>query len=195
MQEMASLYSAGALSGDDARAVEIAARSEASLHALIGDLQDVASRLALAYATGFEKAHSGALPSPVGVLAKVETRPPSIVTRVLGLEGREVEETPIVVTTAKIEVQWVSPAFTEMCGHTLTELRGRRLPPILHGPETDARARAAMRDAISKREPITQEIVNYHKNGTPYLVSISIIPVPSKTGDPLCFIAKEAKIG
>ncbi len=55
---------------------------------------------------------------------------------------------PFVMTGPDRLVQWVNPAFVEMCGYSLEELKGKSLGPILQGEKTDPVIAARMRQAV-----------------------------------------------
>ncbi len=86
----------------------------------------------------------------------------------------------VLVTDDHERVLYANAAFERISGYTLSELVGKRPGPILQGPGTDETARAALRAAVQRREPITVDIVNYHKDGRPYWVEISIVPIPGQ---------------
>jgi hypothetical protein len=46
-----------------------------------------------------------------------------------------------------------------------------------------------MREAIARREDFDLEIVNYHKNGTPYWLGIEVRRIVHQTGNVVKFIA------
>lgn len=100
-------------------------------------------------------------------------------------------EEALVMSDPKAQVQWISPAFTEMCGHTLKELQGNRLGPILQGKKTDPQTSARLRTAIDEQQACREIILNYHKDGHPYWVEIVLTPIKDDEGKLLCFVAQE----
>ena len=91
-------------------------------------------------------------------------------------------------------VQWVNPAFIEMCGYSLDELRGKSLGPILQGEKTDRETAARMRRAVHEYQPCRETILNYHKNGDSYWVEIAITPILDDAGEPLWLVAREREL-
>jgi PAS domain S-box-containing protein len=91
-------------------------------------------------------------------------------------------------------VQWVNPAFVEMCGYSLDELRGKSLGPILQGEKTDPVVAARMRRAVHEFQPCREQLVNYRKDGTPYWVDIEITPILDDAGAPLWVVAREREL-
>jgi PAS domain S-box-containing protein len=91
-------------------------------------------------------------------------------------------------------VQWVNPAFTAMCGHSLEDLRGRKPGSLLQGPLTDPGAVDRMRRAVREVRGCSETLINYHKNGDTYWVSITLSPVKDEEGHLLWFIAREREL-
>ena len=83
----------------------------------------------------------------------------------------------VVYSTSTGEIRWANRAFTSLCGYDLAELQGRTAGPLLQGADSDRFAAEALTKAVHQRTPTLQRIVNYHKNGTPYLVEIDLRPV------------------
>lgn len=95
----------------------------------------------------------------------------------------------IAVTDLGGRIAWVNPAFGALTGYPIEEVRGRRPGDFLQGPDTDPATVEEMRRALDTRRPIKVEIVNYHKTGIPYWVSISISLLRDETGRPYGFMA------
>jgi PAS domain S-box-containing protein len=112
------------------------------------------------------------------------------------LETVKVDREPdcLVVTDPAGQVEWVNEAFTLMCGYTLAELKGRKPGQVLQGPATDAAAVERIRQAIRARVPCREKLVNYHKDGSPYLADIRIAPVLDDAGEPLWLVARERRL-
>jgi len=100
----------------------------------------------------------------------------------------------IVVTDKDGLVEWINATQTQMCGYTLEEIRGKKLGPVLQGKKTDPQAVQNMRDAIQHRRYITQEVLNYRKDGTAYWVALTISPVMDSENQVRSFIAIEREI-
>lgn len=71
----------------------------------------------------------------------------------------------------------INPAFTGLCGYHFSEIRGRKPGSFLQGAGTDPAVVATLRQAVKNGEPCTVEILNYHKDGSPYRVRISLEPI------------------
>lgn len=73
-------------------------------------------------------------------------------------------------------IVFVNEAFCRQSGYQAGEVEGQH-PRILVGPETDLDAQLALRDAVTRRSPVTVEILHYAKSGTTYWVENSLTPV------------------
>jgi PAS domain S-box-containing protein len=78
-------------------------------------------------------------------------------------------------------IVYVNPAFTQMTGYHPSEVIGRT-PRLLQGPDTSPGTRREIRKALEAWRPIVAELLNYKKDGTPFWVEISIVPVADETG-------------
>jgi PAS domain S-box-containing protein len=100
----------------------------------------------------------------------------------------------IVMTDENGLITWTNRAFYELCGHPPSTVKHRKPGSFLQGPETNPDTVRKIRKAIAKQESVNAEIINYHRNGRPYWVSISITPVKNKEGTLKGFIAIEREI-
>lgn len=177
LQERAALYVSGALTPDEREQVEWRMEYHEELRALVADLSEAALALTLT--------------SPRGAMP-----PPALGARILSAIGdrRQMGAESFVLTGLDGLVQWVSPAFTAMCGYALDELQGRKLGPILQGAGTDPGAVERMRSAVHAHRPCRETIVNYHKDGRPYWVEIAINPILDEDGRPHLLAAREREL-
>lgn len=97
----------------------------------------------------------------------------------------------IVITDANGLITWTNRAFYKLCGHPRAAVKNRKPGSFLQGPETDPETVSQIRNAVAKQEPVTAELINYHRNGQPYWVSISITPIKNKNGVVSGFLAVE----
>ena len=79
-------------------------------------------------------------------------------------------------------ILYVNQAFTTMTGYSLEEVLGKT-PRLLQGLKTDRAVIARVRSALSEKESVTVEIINYRKNGTEFWVESSVVPVADKRGN------------
>ncbi len=88
----------------------------------------------------------------------------------------------------------INPAFSALCGYSFPEIAGRKPGSFLQGEETESDAVIALRSAIAAREAVEVHLTNYHKDGSPYHVAISITPRVNEIGDVIGFQAIERKL-
>ncbi|MHA7925578.1 MAG: PAS domain S-box protein [Marinobacter sp.] len=100
----------------------------------------------------------------------------------------------IIITDGDGKIEYINAGFEKLTGYSLEDCRGRKPGPMLQGEGTDPETVREIREHLDRREPFYTEILNYHKNGTPYWVSLSIAPVFDGNGRVQRFISVEADI-
>lgn len=181
LQERAALYVAGTMSAEERELFALVLEFHHELRVHVGVYADLATEIELAAAGPFRNEQPAAAVK-ARVLAAIATLPQSTATEGLVMSGPDGL------------VQWVNPAFSSMCGYAMEELVGKKLGPILQGAQTDRSAAERMRRAVHESRPCRETILNYHKNGAPYWVEISIQPVLDDAGHPLWLLAREREL-
>ncbi|MEO5716941.1 MAG: PAS domain-containing protein [Chthoniobacterales bacterium] len=180
LQERAALYVSGAMTAREREDFELILEFHEEVRQLVGEEQDVATALLLS------RFAAGTSAPPATLKSKI--------LRAIESEAQQVTREGFVMTGPDRLVQWVNPAFVEMCGYSLEELKGKSLGPILQGEKTDPAAVARMRRAMHEYQPCREQVINYRKNGSPYCVDISITPILDDAGAPLYFVARENEL-
>lgn len=103
-------------------------------------------------------------------------------------------EEPVVVTDAAGRVIEINDPFFRMCGHTSEALQGQRPGDVLQGEDTDPQTRRLLHQAVAAGVPVACDILNYHADGHPYWVHLSITPIRGVNGEVERFIAFEREI-
>jgi PAS domain S-box-containing protein len=124
--------------------------------------------------------------------SSVTMRPPTILRHRVMVATDPTEA--LVVTDAQCRIVSISQGFTDLCGYQFSEIRGKKPGSFLQGEGTDPRAVQQLREAIREKTSCTVELLNYHKSGSPYWVSISLTPVLEKTGELAGYTALEKKL-
>jgi PAS domain S-box-containing protein len=180
LQERAALYVAGAMLPQEREQFELVLEFHEELREFVIGLCEVGAAVTLA------------------TLRPGAFRPsPGLKARIFGtLRDRPQQITPdgLVMSGPDGLVQWINPAFSAMCGYTLEELRGKKLGPILQGEKTDRKTAERLRRAVHEYRPCREAILNYHKNGEPYWVEISMTPILDGVGQPVWLVARERKL-
>ena len=78
-------------------------------------------------------------------------------------------------------IVYCNAAFTRTTGYSEEEVLGQT-PRILQGPDTDPASRALISVSLSQWKPIEIEMLNYKKDGEPFWVELSIVPVADEKG-------------
>ncbi|GAB3312249.1 PAS domain S-box protein [Haloplanus salinarum] len=88
---------------------------------------------------------------------------------------------------------YVNKAFEDLTGYTESEALGRNCR-FLQGDGTDPETVARLREAIDNEEPITVEIRNYRKDGTPFWNELSVAPVYDADGDLIRYLGTQRDV-
>jgi PAS domain S-box-containing protein len=100
----------------------------------------------------------------------------------------------VLVTDAHGRTEWVNAGLTRITGYTLDEFRGEKPGALLQGPETDPETVAQIRVHVGRREPFSAELVNHHRDGTPYWIRIEATPLFHDDGAFRGFMAIETDV-
>ncbi len=71
----------------------------------------------------------------------------------------------------------VNDAFVQMTGYSPAEAAQQRLSDLLFGPSTDPSSKLAYHSALEKGDELTQDIMQYRKDGHTFWVESDLIPV------------------
>ncbi len=110
--------------------------------------------------------------------AAEKTRMPQIIT------DPNLPDNPIV---------FANRAFQKLCGYDADELIGRNCR-FLQGADTDPADVAKVRDAIAARRDVVVEILNYHRDGTPFRNELYVSPVFDADGNLRYFFASQLDV-
>ena len=87
-------------------------------------------------------------------------------------------------------IVFVNDAFERITGYKSAEVLGRS-PRFLQGGKTDERVLAEIQHAMTQRQAIRRQVVNYRKDGTEFWMDIDIVPIFNRTGKCTHFVAIE----
>lgn len=83
--------------------------------------------------------------------------------------------------------------FLEMTGYRRDEVIGRNCR-FLTGPGTDPARRNLLREAIEEERPIIVELLNYRKDGTPFLNSVMLAPIYDADNSLIGFVGSQMEV-
>ncbi|MGR9037336.1 MAG: PAS domain S-box protein, partial [Gammaproteobacteria bacterium] len=100
----------------------------------------------------------------------------------------------VVFTDAAGRIEWINDGFTRITGWVLDDIVGRKPGEFLQGPETDPTAVQYMGECIRGGRAFKTEIINYHRDGHPYWISIEVQPICNDAGEVINFMGIESDI-
>ncbi|MEQ1839377.1 MAG: ATP-binding protein [Verrucomicrobiales bacterium] len=100
----------------------------------------------------------------------------------------------VILTDAEGRIQWVNDGFMRMTGWTFADIHGRTPGSFLQGPETDPETVEFMRNQINAGLGFKVEVLNYHRNGNRYWVSLELQPMHDAEGNLTNFMAIESDV-
>lgn len=102
----------------------------------------------------------------------------------------------VIISDNHGRIEWVNEAFEKMSGYTLDEVKGLKPKDFLQPIDEDQNniQRAALTQALSKKENIEVTLLNKNKNGKSYYNSVEITPVFDDQGNHINFIALQKDI-
>ena len=111
----------------------------------------------------------------------------------LSLVANETDNS-VVITDTEGKIEYVNPGFTHMTGYEFAEVEGKKPGDFLQGQHTNPETKRAIREKLAARKPFYDEILNYHKDGSSYWISLVINPVFDADGTLERFISIQANI-
>lgn len=113
--------------------------------------------------------------------------------KLLSLVANETDNS-VIITDASGLIEYVNPGFTNMTGFTSEEAIGKKPASILQGPDTNQETIKTIRERINAQVSFYDEILNYHKDGSSYWISLSINPVFGSDGQLERFVSIQADV-
>ncbi len=103
------------------------------------------------------------------------------------VKERAINEAPVGITISDPDREdnplvYVNEAYERLTGYAAENVLGTNCR-FLQGEDSDPEAIAAMREAIADERPVTVEIKNYRKNGTPFWNEVTVAPVRDDSGE------------
>ena len=83
---------------------------------------------------------------------------------------------------------YVNPAFTKLTGYSYDEVAGKD-PGILQGPKTDRKLLEELREKLESGDTFHGKTVNYHKDGSDFIMEWKIFPISNSEKRTTHFLA------
>ena len=99
----------------------------------------------------------------------------------------------VVVTDTEQRITWVNPSFERITGYSLKEIKGQKPELFLYGEKTNRSTKIRMQKGIHEGKGYNEELINYHKDGTPYWIRVNCQPLYTN-GELSGFLSLESDI-
>ena len=106
----------------------------------------------------------------------------------LGLVARATRHS-VIIADARGRVEWVNDAFTALTKYTLEDVLGEKPGDVLQGPDTCPETKLRIGAQLRRGEAVSEEIINYCKEGDGYPIRLEIEPVKNDAGEIVNFVA------
>jgi len=100
----------------------------------------------------------------------------------------------VVLTDAQGKIEWVNDGFVRLTGWKPEEVMGRTPGSFLQGQATDRQTIHFMHSHIREGKAFRTEVLNYHRSGRRYWLSIEVRPILDDAGKVTNFMAVETDI-
>lgn len=158
-------------------------------------IESLAGRTAECEVNGVQVTYGGSLTTQLVIRDLTDRRKRE---QQLRLFGRAINEANQGISIADAEqpdqpLVYINDAFERITGYAAGEVLGRNCR-FLQGEETDPETVAEIGAAIDAERPVSVEIRNYRKNGTPFWNQLDITPVKDETGTVTHYIGLQRDI-
>ncbi len=99
----------------------------------------------------------------------------------------------IVITDVEENICWTSKGFEQMTGYKASYARNKR-PAFLQGTKTSKESKLKIREAINRRQAVSETVINYRKDGSEYSCRVAISPIYNSENTLTHFIAMESEV-
>lgn len=82
----------------------------------------------------------------------------------------------VIITNKDDRIEWINSGFTKMYGYTLDEVFNKKPTEILRGSKWNENITDNNNSPTESPEPISRELINYKKDGSPFWVHIEANP-------------------
>ncbi|WP_074987955.1 PAS domain-containing sensor histidine kinase [Rufibacter ruber] len=100
----------------------------------------------------------------------------------------------VMIADAEGRAEWINQAFTNITGYELEEVVGEFPLELLKGPETDGHVLDQMLEKLKLAQPVSEEVLNYCKNGEKIWLNLDITPVLDENGQIAKFITIQTDV-
>jgi len=107
--------------------------------------------------------------------------------RTRAMDAAEVPITMADATAPDNPLIYVNDAFEAVTGYGEAQILGNNCR-MLQGPGTDSEAVATIREGIDAERPMTTQVLNYRRDGTPFWNRVTVTPIEDESGEVTHFL-------
>lgn len=129
------------------------------------------------YVSGIPLVKNGKVVKIIGTVRDVTTE------KIVNLELRKLSlvaqktNSAVIITDNRGNIEWVNESFTRLTGYSPSEVAGVSPGKLLQGKDTDKTSVKKIKEHLERKLPVSEIIKNYKKDGTPFWINMSIVPV------------------
>ncbi len=100
----------------------------------------------------------------------------------------------VLIVDANKNVEWINESYQRMSGYKLSEVKGKLMDSLVHGPKSKRFDEGILKEDISSGKPLRFDNINYRKDGSEYWVESIITPVIDENGQLTNYISIETDV-
>lgn len=89
--------------------------------------------------------------------------------------SKEIANKSVIITDSSLKILYASKEISALTGYSKSEIIGNT-PKMFQGNLTDVATRNRIRDAVEKKHPFKEIVINYKKDGSSYKCEIEAYP-------------------
>lgn len=103
---------------------------------------------------------------------------------------KDIANKPVIITDSSLKILYVTKEISALTGYSKSEIIGNS-PKMFQGNLTDVATRNRIREAVEKKHPFKEVVINYKKDGSSYKCEIEAYPKFDANNNLVHYIAFE----
>lgn len=103
---------------------------------------------------------------------------------------KDIANKPVIITDSSLKILYVTKEISALTGYSISEIIGNS-PKMFQGNLTDVATRNRIREAVEKKHPFKEVVINYKKDGSSYKCEIEAYPKFDANNNLVHYIAFE----
>lgn len=104
--------------------------------------------------------------------------------------SKDIANKPVIITDSSLKILYVTKEISALTGYSKSEIIGNS-PKMFQGNLTDVATRNRIREAVEKKHPFKEVVINYKKDGSSYKCEIEAYPKFDDNNNLVHYIAFE----